>query len=186
MESHRAKRASLNPDDALLANRYAPSTIALLRSLTDIVALRHVGQVYDPAIMAYRPQKTPLPFTASVSWDSADFYAASRPEYKRSSTSSYASFGSTFTTVSATQTNATSLGSRRSSFTTVQQRTRSTQPPPPLFKRLPTEVYECILRQLSDLHTGAHLQSCATCYLRDLYNLALVSRAWDRAVRIQL
>ncbi|MCJ1473835.1 hypothetical protein MMC13_002487 [Lambiella insularis] len=167
MEPYRMKRASLNPEDALLANR-------------------HVGQVYDPVIMAYRPQKTPLPFTASVSWDSADFYAAPRPESKRSSTSSYASFGSTFTTSSTTQTNATSLGSRRSSFTTVQQRSRSTQPPPPVFKRLPPEIYACILRQLRSIHTGAYLQSCATCYLRDLYNLALVSRAWDRAVRIQL
>ncbi|MCJ1282544.1 hypothetical protein MMC26_001867 [Xylographa opegraphella] len=166
MDSYRSKRTSLNPDDALLANR-------------------HVGQVYDPVIMAYRPQKTPLPFTNSVSWDSADFYAAARPESRRSSTSSYASFGSAHSTFSTTQTT-TSVGSSRSSFTTVQQRSRSTQPPPPVFKRLPLEIYDCILQQLRNIHTEPYIQSCATCYLRDLYNLALVSRTWDRAVQVQL
>ena len=146
----------------------------------------HAGQVYDPKIMAYRPQKTPLPFTSSVSWDSADFYAAPRPETRRSpSVSSHGSFSSSFSQFSNAHTNATSLGSNRSSFT-VQQRSRSTAPPPPVFKRIPLEIYECILQQLRIVHEGSYLQSCATCYMRDLYNLALVSRAWDRAVRAQL
>ncbi|MCJ1318502.1 hypothetical protein MMC15_003832 [Xylographa vitiligo] len=167
MDPHRTKRASLYPDDALLANR-------------------HVGQAYDPVAMAYRPQKTPLPFTTSVSWDAADFYAAARPESRRSSISSYASFGSAHSTFSTTQTTTTSVGSSRSSFTTIQQRSRSTQPPPPVFKRLPLEIYEYILQQLKNIHAEPYIQSCATCYLRDLYNLALVSRTWDRAVRDQL
>ena len=63
---------------------------------------------------------------------------------------------------------------------------RSTQPPPPVFKYLPTEIYDCILQQLQVVHMRPNTQSCATCYTRDLYNLALTSRAWDRAVRVQL
>ena len=133
----------------------------------------HVGQVYDPTIMAYRPQRTSLPPAHSRSWDSADFFAAKRPESKpetrRSSTSSVASFGSSYSTLSTTQTTATSVGSRRSSFVNVQQlvqqRSRSTLPPPPVFKRLPAAIYECILQQLKTIHSERYIQSCSTCYL---------------------
>ena len=140
--------------------------------------------------MAYRPQRMPISSTKSaISWDPQDQLPESRPESRRSSTSSYASFASTTSVSSIAQTNATStgsrMGSRRSSFS-AQQKSRSTQPPPPVFKRLPLEIYECILQQLKVVHSEQYIQSCATCYLRDLYNLALTSRMWDRAVRVQL
>ncbi|KAB2577132.1 uncharacterized protein LTHEOB_362 [Lasiodiplodia theobromae] len=57
---------------------------------------------------------------------------------------------------------------------------------PRIFQILPREVYACILQQLEVLHFGNDAQSCTTCYLRDLYNLALTSRAWDKAARNKL
>lgn len=57
---------------------------------------------------------------------------------------------------------------------------------PRIFQMLPREVYACILQQLEVLHFGTDAQSCTTCYLRDLYNLALTSRAWDKAARNKL
>ncbi|KAL8786705.1 MAG: hypothetical protein Q9213_002642 [Squamulea squamosa] len=69
---------------------------------------------------------------------------------------------------------------------TTQQKLRSTEPPPPVFQRLPAEIYECILRQLAVFHNEPSSMSCGTCHLRDLCALALVDRAWDRAVRPQL
>lgn len=53
-------------------------------------------------------------------------------------------------------------------------------------KGLPREAYACVLEQLEVLHFGKGSQSCTTCYLRDLYNLALTSRAWDKAARNKL
>jgi hypothetical protein len=135
--------------------------------------------------MAYRPQRFQLPLAHSQSYDSADFFAASRPETRRSSVSSYASLGSNLSTSSTVHTTATSIGSRNSSFI-IQQRSRSTAPPPPVFRKLPSEIYECILQQLKIIHLDRHLQSCSVCYLRDLYSLALTSRTWDKAVRVQL
>ncbi|KAL0265199.1 hypothetical protein SLS55_001164 [Diplodia seriata] len=57
---------------------------------------------------------------------------------------------------------------------------------PPIFQKLPREVYACILQQLEVLHFGKGTQSCTTCYLRDLHSLALTSRAWDKAARNKL
>ena len=63
-----------------------------------------------------------------------------------------------------------------------QKAIRITQPefPTRFFKNLPREVYECIVTQLEQLHL-AQDQSCPACHLRDLHNLSLVSRAWDKA-----
>ena len=138
--------------------------------------------------MAFRPQRMSLASSKStISWEyPQDQYTDMlRPETRWSSASSYASLSSGSSVYSAPYTNATSLGSRRSSFTS-QQKSRSTLPPPPVFKRLPQEIYACILRQLKAVHQEQYIQSCSTCHLRDLYNLALTSRAWDRAVRAQL
>ena len=153
-----------------------------------MTAQRHAGQVYDPAIMAFRPQRMSLSSTRSaISWESPEeqYPDILRPETRRSSASSYASLSSGNSIYSTAYTTATSMGSRRSSFTS-QQKSRSTLPPPPIFKRLPLEIYGCILQQLKSVHQEQYIQSCATCHLRDLYNLALTSRAWDRAVRVQL
>ncbi|KAF2788635.1 hypothetical protein K505DRAFT_341931 [Melanomma pulvis-pyrius CBS 109.77] len=56
--------------------------------------------------------------------------------------------------------------------------------PAHIFKRLPREVYNCIVEQLAQLHFEQD-QACP-CYLKDLYNLSLTSRTWDRAVTLQL
>lgn len=48
------------------------------------------------------------------------------------------------------------------------------------FHKLPREVYDCIIAQLEQIHLGQD-QACPSCYLRDLYNLSLTSRAWDKA-----
>jgi hypothetical protein len=56
--------------------------------------------------------------------------------------------------------------------------------PAGIFKRLPREVYDCITDQLEQLHIEKD-QSCA-CYLNDLFNLSLTSRAWDRAATSKL
>ncbi|KAF1365330.1 hypothetical protein EJ07DRAFT_75800, partial [Lizonia empirigonia] len=54
-----------------------------------------------------------------------------------------------------------------------------------IFKRLPREVYECIVAQLDQVHLQDD-QACQPCYLRDLHSLALTSRAWDRAATLQM
>ncbi|KAF2872210.1 hypothetical protein BDV95DRAFT_38823 [Massariosphaeria phaeospora] len=54
-----------------------------------------------------------------------------------------------------------------------------------IFKRLPREVYDCVVEQLEQLHFGQD-EACPSCYLKDLYNLSLTSRAWDRATTLQM
>ncbi|CAI6340063.1 unnamed protein product [Periconia digitata] len=49
-----------------------------------------------------------------------------------------------------------------------------------IFRKLPREVYECILLQLENMHLGRDGQGCSQCYVRDLYHLCLTSRSWDR------
>ena len=150
--------------------------------LADTRLLRMAGQVWDPALMAFRPQRFSLASSkSSMTWDELE----SAPATQRSSISSYASLGSEPSNYSFAHTTATSLGSRRSSFTG-QARSRSRGPRPPTFTNLPPEIYECIIQQLRYSHFEPSSQSCATCYARDLYSLALTSRGWDRAVRIQL
>ncbi|ORX99224.1 hypothetical protein BCR34DRAFT_606696 [Clohesyomyces aquaticus] len=57
--------------------------------------------------------------------------------------------------------------------------------PAHVFKKLPREVYDCILAQLKQIHFGQNA-ACPSCYLRDLHNLTLTSRAWDRAATRQM
>lgn len=141
-----------------------------------------VGQVYDPAIMAFRPQRMPIASSrSSVSWDFSDYNS----ESLQSSASSRASFTSIPSVYSSIPASPTTFGSQRSSYTT-QQKLRSTAPPPPVFQGLPLEIYDCILQQLKNFHYDTSSASCQTCYLRDLCTLALTSRAWDRAVRKSL
>lgn len=138
--------------------------------------------MYDPAIMAFRPQKIPIALSkSSVSWDFSDYNS----ESLQSSASSHASFTSIPSVYSSIPASPTAFGSQRSSYTT-QQKLRSTAPPPPVFQNLPLELYDCILQQLKTFHYNISSASCQTCYLRDLCTLALTSRAWDRAVRKRL
>lgn len=54
-----------------------------------------------------------------------------------------------------------------------------------VFKKLPREVYDCIVVQLEQIHLQQE-QACPSCYLKDLYSLSLTSRAWDRAATLQI
>ncbi|EED19511.1 conserved hypothetical protein [Talaromyces stipitatus ATCC 10500] len=64
----------------------------------------------------------------------------------------------------------------------------SRQPNEPAIKFLPPAVYDCILRQLQDLHEAPenYQYGCTTCFQRDLHALALTSRTWERNVRSKL
>jgi hypothetical protein len=55
-----------------------------------------------------------------------------------------------------------------------------------VFKRLPQVIFDCILNQLQSLHGSPHQSGCLTCFQRDLYALAMSSRAWEKAVRSKL
>lgn len=66
------------------------------------------------------------------------------------------------------------------------RRTKTENPfPARMFKNLPREVYDCIVEQVQKLHLGQD-QPCPPCYLKDLYNLSLTSRAWDKAVTVPM
>jgi hypothetical protein len=55
-----------------------------------------------------------------------------------------------------------------------------------VFKHLPDEIYDCILRQLEATHLKTEGGACVSCLHMDLYNLCLVSKAWNRRARIKL
>lgn len=57
--------------------------------------------------------------------------------------------------------------------------------PASVFRNLPREVYDCIVEQLEQLYSHEDQRNTA-CYLRDLSNLSLTSRAWDRAATLQM
>lgn len=146
----------------------------------------HARLAYDPNATAYGPQRTHS-ISPGRNMYPTHFFPASRP----ASVSSFASLSSVRSNspapsiYSTAPSTATSVGSRRSSFT-VQQRSRSVLPPRPVFTGLPVEIYDCILQQLRMMHDQPYLQSCATCHARDLCHLALTSRAWERAIRPHL
>jgi hypothetical protein len=58
--------------------------------------------------------------------------------------------------------------------------------PSRFFQDLPKEVYDCILRQLENVHFCHAAGVCVSCYLSDITSLSLTSRAWERASRQQL
>ncbi|KAL8656187.1 MAG: hypothetical protein Q9210_000420, partial [Variospora velana] len=140
-----------------------------------------VGQVYDPEIMSFRPQR----FSLASSKSSITGFFESTPPYYRSSVSSRPSFTSIPSMHSVSLPSPPPSPSYNSAFIS-QQKLRSTAPPRSVFQCLPPEIYDCILRQLTIFHDKATSMSCETCRLRDLCALALVDRRWDRAVRPQL
>jgi len=161
------------------------AALSELSQASDALTIHYysAGHVYDPALMAFRPGRVSLASTrSSTSWSSMD----SSPGSRRSSTSSLMSHDTNSSVYSTPQIALASFAAVRSTLPAQQRISRSTKPPIPMFKRLPQEIYDCILEQLKVLHSNPLSASCATCYLRDLYSLALTSRAWDRAVRIKL
>ncbi|KAL9608530.1 MAG: hypothetical protein Q9167_006644 [Letrouitia subvulpina] len=132
--------------------------------------------------MAFRPQRFSLPPSkSSLVFDTADFMPGSQRHSIASHTpfalsSPFAPFAPQTLTIQPPQY----------STAETQRRSRSNKPPSPVFQRLPSEIYHCILQQLEVFHNEPSSMSCQTCYLRDLCALALTSRAWDRAVRSKL
>lgn len=107
---------------------------------------------------------------------------------KRSSVASYSSissYGSNFETAPAPVKTPWEL--ERYKRHSIPRRTRPVGLlPPHVFRGLPREIYDCILQQLQFLHFDAASQVCPSCYLRDVRNLGLTSRAWGKAAREQL
>ncbi|KAL8763754.1 MAG: hypothetical protein Q9184_000546 [Pyrenodesmia sp. 2 TL-2023] len=132
--------------------------------------------------MGYRPQRSSLASSkSSMTWGS---FESTAPSY-RSSVSSHPSMVSISSVYTMGLPSPPLSPSFSSTFIT-QQKLRSTAPPPPVFQRLPPEIYDCILRQLTVFHMEPASMSCESCRLRDLCALALVDRRWDRAVRPRL
>ncbi len=55
-----------------------------------------------------------------------------------------------------------------------------------VFRQLPREVYDCILRQLERLHFSQGDGACLSCYLADVTSLCLTSKAWEWRARRSL
>ncbi|KAK2789773.1 hypothetical protein FQN52_005899 [Onygenales sp. PD_12] len=72
------------------------------------------------------------------------------------------------------------------SFKPVHSAPKELAPFIPFAKPLPQEVYDCILSHLQFSHSAPNSEGCMTCFMRDLYSLALTSRAWEKAVRVRL
>ena len=53
-------------------------------------------------------------------------------------------------------------------------------------RRLPIEVLVCILQHLRAIHEAPNSVSCPSCFNRDAFSLARVSRNWDKAVSKEL
>ena len=185
MEPYRRTRTFLDPYDALTTR----SVLLEIRHHQIYLAadsdqfVHRSGQVYNTAIMGFRAQRMGSTGSSisSMSWNSTSYDMNSL----RTSISSYESFMTAQSVKSTYQASTGLLPSQRSSYTT-QQRLRSTAPSPPVFQRLPLEIYDCVLRKLREFHENPASLSCQTCYLRDLCSLALTSRAWDKAVRFRL
>ncbi|KAF2813712.1 uncharacterized protein BDZ99DRAFT_553569 [Mytilinidion resinicola] len=110
---------------------------------------------------------------------------------KESSATSYSSVQSTthydFDTIPTITKTAWELDRyRRPSVTQRSRSTEETAPRTNLFEKLPREIYDCILQELELLHFQPGKHVCPSCYLRDVSNLALTSRAWDKAARAKL
>ncbi|KAF2500257.1 hypothetical protein BU16DRAFT_241425 [Lophium mytilinum] len=75
---------------------------------------------------------------------------------------------------------------KRPSTTQRSKPTEGTSPATNSFEKLPREIYDCILQELELLHFQPGKHVCPSCYLRDVSNLALTSRAWDKAARAKL
>jgi hypothetical protein len=55
-----------------------------------------------------------------------------------------------------------------------------------LFASIPGEVLEVILEMLKQLHLEKGSESCATCWMRDVCNLAVCSRKWLKPAQLAL
>ncbi|KAF2085027.1 hypothetical protein K490DRAFT_68227 [Saccharata proteae CBS 121410] len=159
---------------------------------------QHADQFYDEA---------PRPLSNSLVWQPSASVGLPRKSSSSSRTSYYQSADSFISSRSSVISNGTGFtyhtefeaipASTRSSWEfhrykrplSVVSYAQSFRPnclPPRVFQQLPREVYACILQQLEVVHFGKGAPGCTTCYLKDLCNLSLTSRAFDKATRVQI
>lgn len=62
-----------------------------------------------------------------------------------------------------------------------KRRSRSSRDSFRFFDTLPEEIYDCIVQQLEVLQVNSRYDGCGSCYLHDLCNLSLTTRAWARS-----
>ena len=145
-------------------------------------------QIWDPTIGAFRDQNIPLSLSKSSMSGFALDGRPSTPASQRSASSftthvsgasSMMSIPSTFSRRSFPRSSG-SYTSQNSYNSHSSQ--RSSIFPPHIFETLPPEIYDAIVNQLGKVHRERELESCQTCYLRDLCALSLTSHAWDKAV----
>ena len=146
--------------------------------------LPKVKQIWDPTAGCYRDQKLPLALSkTSLSPVSPDGRPTT-PQSPPSSVSSHTSASFSLRSYSSTATSLSIKGAPAWRSSHSLSRARPFQPPPGLpariFQILPLSIYENIIQQLKLIHERSSLQSCQTCYMRDLCTLSLTSRTWDK------
>lgn len=153
---------------------------------------------FTMSVVASRPERAPMPYnttpyqshvshTYTGSNGSAYSVSIESVSSRKCSVSSYMSNYSQSTAPSIySPTSPSSPNFSYSMFKAALTPAPAPKPAEPIFKRLPPEVYDCILRHLELEHTGAHKSGCLTCFQRDLHSLALTNRAWEKAVRSKL
>lgn len=190
-EAKQQETADSSPDDRSRSLNYSLYTLTIHSFIMSVitatsqrapVTFRDYDQQYSVAIQDVPPRRGSA---ASVS----------------SYTSNYSS-----STYSSTPPTVYSPTSPKPAYRVFKQQTAAAQQPPPTptippsfltlprqpnepaIKCLPPAVYDCILRQLQDLHEAPenYQYGCTTCFQRDLHALALTSRTWERNVRSKL
>ncbi|PWY76286.1 hypothetical protein BO70DRAFT_398155 [Aspergillus heteromorphus CBS 117.55] len=139
-------------------------------------------------VVASRPESAAVPYTsphqAPVVHHYKDSAYAVTVQPVSSRTSSVSSFKSNYTTSTApTVYSPVSPASPYRVFDSAASLDKILES---VFKRIPQEVYDVILDQLQDLHTGPNQTGCLTCFQRDLHSLSLTCRPWEKAVRAKL
>ncbi|GAD94694.1 conserved predicted protein [Paecilomyces variotii No. 5] len=147
------------------------------------------------SVIASRPEGVAMPYTTvpheshivHTYKDSAYTVAIQTIPSRTTSVSSYSSnFSNSTTPTVYSPTSPTSPTSPGFSYRAFKTATPPPKPTEPVFRRLPQEVYDCILNQLEVEHNGPQKSGCLTCFQRDLHSLALTSRSWEKAVRSKL
>lgn len=143
------------------------------------------------SVVTSRPERSPIayeaiPHQSHVVSDYKQPYTVSI-ETSSSRSPSISSYSSNYSSSTApTVYSPTSPTSPHFSYRAFKNPSPPPKPSEPASKRLPPNVYDCILTQLQSSHEGSYQSGCVTCFQRDLHALSLTSRAWERAVRSKL
>lgn len=144
----------------------------------------------EPPVFAY-DDDPPIPFRVSSNSNGTDSnprkcsVPARKPSLRRNLSRNGGTRGSVSTRAVVPRFASTTpweLTNRRKVRSQLPRTQSSLDLPMNIFRKLPREVYECILLQLKRMYLGRGGKSCSECYVRDLHSLSLTSRAWDRVV----